>query len=86
MPALLALAFFVVQALAQTITPANWPETITDPSAPWWLTERGAQELGRRVVTNTKTNTTGYYHFAYLKPGNYSVTVIGSGFQSSQKK
>src|ERR1700728_4422880 len=87
MPALLALAFFVVQALAQTITTGELAGTITDPSGAVVANANvELRSLDEGSVTNTKTNTTGYYQFAYLKPGNYSVTVIGSGFQSSQKK
>ena len=87
MPALLVLAPLVVQALAQTITTGELAGTVTDPSGAV-VADASVElkSLDEGSVTNTKTSSTGYYQFAYLKPGNYAVTVIGPGFQSSQKK
>ena len=84
--AILALAA-TVQVWAQTITTGELAGTITDPSgavvanAPVQL-----KSLDEGSVTNAKTNGDGYYKFAYLKPGNYSVSVNASGFQATEKK
>jgi hypothetical protein len=74
------------QAFAQTVTTGELAGTITDPSgavvpnAPVEL-----KNLDEGSVANAKTSSTGYYQFAYLKPGSYAVTVNASGFQSMQK-
>jgi outer membrane receptor protein involved in Fe transport len=73
-------------ALAQTITTGELAGTVTDPSG---AVVAGASVQLKSVdegsVSNTKTSSTGYYQFAYLRPGSYSVTVIGSGFQGEQR-
>lgn len=75
-----------LQVWAQTITTGELAGTVTDPSgavvanAPVQL-----KSLDEGSVTNQKTSSNGYYNFAYLKPGNYSVTVGAPGFQAAQK-
>lgn len=76
-----------LQMWAQTITTGELAGTITDPSgavvadAPVQL-----KSLDEGSVSTQKTTSSGYYHFAYLKPGNYSVTVSAPGFQAAEKK
>src|SRR6202021_2684115 len=87
----LFLAIFALagalQVWAQTITTGELAGTITDPSgavvanAPVQL-----KSLDEGSVNTQNTTSSGYYHFAYLKPGNYSVTVSAPGFQASEKK
>jgi Carboxypeptidase regulatory-like domain len=74
-------------SVAQTITTGSLSGTITDPSgavvsnAPVQL-----KNLDDGSVTSGKTTAQGYYEFAYLKPGNYSVAVDAPGFQAAEKK
>lgn len=42
-----------------------------------------ALNLDTNVSINTVTNNTGAYTIPYLKPGNYSVTVLAKGFETS---
>ena len=76
-----------LQMWAQTITTGELAGTVTDPSgavvanAPVQL-----KNLDEGSVNNQNTTSSGYYHFSYLKPGNYSVTVSAPGFQASEKK
>ena len=76
-----------LQMWAQTITTGELAGTVTDPSgavvasAPVQL-----KSLDEGSVNNQKTSSNGYYKFAYLKPGNYSVTVTAPGFQASERK
>jgi len=76
-----------LQLWAQTITTGELAGTVTDPSgavvanAPVQL-----KSLDEGSVNNQNTSSNGYYHFSYLKPGNYSVTVNASGFQAAEKK
>ena len=76
-----------LQVWAQTITTGELAGTVTDPSgavvanAPVQL-----KSLDEGSVNNQNTSNNGYYHFAYLKPGNYSITVNAPGFQTAEKK
>ena len=76
-----------LQVWAQTITTGELAGTVTDPSgavvanAPVQL-----KSLDEGSVNTQNTTSSGYYHFSYLKPGNYSVTVNATGFQASEKK
>jgi hypothetical protein len=73
-------------AFAQTITTGELAGTVTDPSG---AVVAGAavqlKNLDEGSVSNAKTSSTGYYQFSYLRPGSYTVTITGSGFQSEQK-
>src|SRR5579864_2464260 len=75
------------QVWAQTITTGELAGTVTDPSGAV-VANASVQlkSLDEGSVVNTKTSADGYYKFAYLKPGNYSVIVNASGFQASEKK
>jgi hypothetical protein len=75
------------QVSAQTMTTGELAGTITDPSGavvPDASVE--LKSLDEGSVVAAKTNSSGYYQFAYVKPGNYKVTANASGFQASQKK
>ena len=84
--AIFALAA-TLQIWAQTITTGELAGTVTDPSGavvanvPVQL-----KSLDEGSVNNQNTSSNGYYHFAYLKPGNYSITVNAPGFQAAEKK
>jgi carboxypeptidase family protein len=75
------------QLWAQTITTGQLSGTVTDPSGAV-IANAGVQlkSLDDGSMNNGKTSDQGYYQFAYLKPGNYSVTVSASGFQATEKK
>ncbi len=82
---LAALLLILPSAFAQSATSGGVAGTITDPS--------GAAVQGATVtikndatgVTSTvMSNATGAYHFQFLNPGNYTVTVKMQGFQASQ--
>ena len=76
-----------LQMWAQTITTGELAGTVTDPSGAVVANSPvQIKSLDEGSVTNQKTSSNGYYHFAYLKPGNYSVTVSAPGFQASEKK
>jgi len=89
MGSLLALVLLVFSStlLAQTITTGQLAGTVTDPSgAVMPNVPVRLRNLDDGSVTNGKTTAQGYYEFAYLKPGNYSVGVNASGFQAMEKK
>lgn len=72
---------------AQTQTTGELAGTITDPSGAVVASASvELKNLDEGSLSSTKTNSSGYYQFAYVKPGSYSVTVAAPGFQSSQKK
>jgi Carboxypeptidase regulatory-like domain len=81
----LLLAGFLVQAAAQTIVTGDLTGTVTDPS--------NAVVAGATVTLSNsetgysetvKTNATGLYRFALLKPSNsYKLTVTQTGFRTS---
>jgi len=85
---LLSLLFTAASQLnAQTITTGDLAGTITDPSGAVVANATvQLKSLDEGSVNNTKTNSTGYYHFAYLKPGNYSVVANATGFQTTEKR
>jgi hypothetical protein len=72
---------------AQTITTGGLSGTVTDPSGA--VVANASVQLKSLLdgsVTSGKTNTQGAYNFSYLKPGDYSVTVNASGFQTEVRK
>ncbi len=82
--ALLAVALFAVGMMAQSIVTGDLAGTITDPSN---AVVSGATVTLTSVDTNaaqtTKTNSTGFYRFPLMKPGNYKVSVSQSGFRTT---
>jgi hypothetical protein len=84
---LVAIAFSgLMQMFAQTITTGDLAGTVSDPSGA--VVTNGVVELRNLEegsVNTAKTSSSGYYHFAYLKPGNYKVTAAASGFETSEK-
>ena len=87
--AALCLLFLVCHGTveAQTITTGGLSGTVTDPSGA--VVANASVQLKSLLdgsVTSGKTNTQGAYNFSYLKPGDYSVTVNASGFQTEVRK
>jgi hypothetical protein len=76
-----------LQLPAQTITTGQLSGTVTDPSGAV-VADAGVQlkSLDDGSMNSGRTSGQGYYQFAYLKPGNYSVTVNASGFQATEKR
>ena len=88
---ILFVAVFTIAAVsslqAQTSTTGELGGTVTDPSnavVPNALVT--LKNLATGAITNTRTNGAGLYKFAYLQPGNYSVSVSTAGFQAIEKK
>lgn len=84
---LLAISVLMVSgAIAQTITTGELSGTVTDPTGAV-VSDATVQlkSLDEGSVQTAKTTASGYYTFAYLKPGRYTVTVSAQGFQSAQK-
>ncbi len=82
----LLCALLTIPGWGQSLTSGDIAGTVLDPS--------GAAVPGATVtLTSTdtgakqtqKTTATGGYRFALLNPGNYSVSVAASGFQSAQQ-
>jgi hypothetical protein len=83
----LTVLAFVGTSFPQTITTGQLSGTVTDPSgAVLSSVPVQLKSLDDGSVINGKTTSQGYYEFAYLKPGNYSVSVDASGFQAMEKK
>ncbi len=81
------LTLFSGVLLAQTITTGQLSGVITDQSGavvPNVSVQLKSLDTG--AITNGKTTAQGYYEFAYLKPGSYSVSVNAPGFQGLEKQ
>src|SRR6202167_5693916 len=89
-----AMAFivlFVVTAVAslgaQTATTGDIAGVVTDPTA---AVVSGVsvtlKNLDTGSSTSTITNSQGSYNFAFLQPGNYSISASGSGFNKTIRK
>src|SRR5437879_2877707 len=79
--ALLALLFSL--AAAQNLTNGAVSGTVTDPSGA--VIANATVTLKNRATeatTASHTNSTGYYTFPFVQPGDYAVTVSAPGFQS----
>ena len=80
----LVAGLFALQVMAQTIVTGDIVGTVTDPSnavvagATVTLT---SPDTG--VSATAKTTSTGYFRFPLLKPGNYKLSVVQSGFRTS---
>ena len=87
----MALALFVSVAIsqtwAQTTTTGDISGVVSDPTG---AVVPNASVSLKNIDTGgsqtAKSNSTGSYHFSLLQPGNYSVTVSASGFQSVTRK
>jgi len=76
----------VLQMGAQTITTGELAGTITDPSGAVVANANiELRNLDEGSISNAQSSSIGYYQFAYLKPGKYSVKVNAAGFQNAQK-
>jgi carboxypeptidase family protein len=89
-----AMAFivlFVVTAVAslgaQTATTGDIAGVVTDPTA---AVLSGVSVTLRNLDTGSSTSTTtspqGSYNFAFLQPGNYSISASGPGFNKTVRK
>jgi hypothetical protein len=79
--ALLALLCSI--AAAQNLTNGAVSGTVTDPSGA--VIANATVTLKNRATEATQashTNSTGYYTFPFVQPGDYAVTVSAPGFQS----
>jgi hypothetical protein len=76
----------VTQVWSQTTTTGELGGTVTDPSG---AVVNNATVTLRNADTGSsasnKTNSTGYYKFPYLQPGNYKIEVLAPGFQQMEK-
>src|SRR5208283_4115127 len=90
------MLFFVLAALlvgslatntaAQSLVLGQVGGTVTDPAGavvPNASVNLSSSETG--FNEDTKTNADGEYHFALVKPGNYTVTVTMTGFATSKR-
>jgi hypothetical protein len=86
-----ALAWFVSsmvsQTWAQTTTTGDISGVISDPTgAVVPNASVSLKSLDTGGSQTAKSNAAGAYHFSLLRPGDYSVTVTASGFQSVTRK
>jgi Carboxypeptidase regulatory-like domain/TonB-dependent Receptor Plug Domain len=78
---LLAASLMAPAAFGQSLTSGDIAGTVADPSHA--VVPNAAVELKSLETGSTQTavtNSTGFYRFSLLKPGNYQVTVKQSGF------
>ena len=84
---LFALTLCPISSTGQSLTSGDIAGTVLDPtgaavpSATVTLTN-----LDTGAKQTAPTSSTGAYRFALLNPGNYSVAISASGFQSAQQK
>jgi hypothetical protein len=82
----LALMFLVMasQLDAQSITQGNVRGTVTDPSG---AVVPGATVILKSTTTGSTqsrtTNSSGFYEFALVTPGSYTLTITAPGYQSA---
>jgi hypothetical protein len=82
-------ATFVFQAsvTAQSLLSGDISGTVTDPSGAVVADAKvDLKSLDTGAVQSTKTESTGVYRFSLLKPGNYSISVTKTGFQTSDRR
>src|SRR6516165_6049527 len=84
---ILACLVLLAPALrAQTLTSGDITGTVTDATGaavPNAAVNATSRTTG--AVQATKTNAQGYYHFAFLPPGQYRVEVSSPGFTTAQE-
>ncbi|HEY6768394.1 MAG TPA: TonB-dependent receptor [Candidatus Sulfotelmatobacter sp.] len=72
-----------VQAFAQTVVNGDISGTVTDPSgAVVSDASVTATSLSEGTNQTTTTNSTGLFRFAFVKPGDYKLTINAKGFKS----
>ena len=84
--ALLVFALATVPLMAQSVVTGDITGTVTDSSGaivPKANVTAKAADTG--ATYSTTTNTTGWYHFSLLKPGNYTVTAEAPGMQATSR-
>ena len=80
------LALLSSMAVAQNLTNGAVSGTVTDPTGA--VIANATVTLKNRAtgaLQTTHTNTTGYYTFPFVSPGDYAVAVTSSGFQTVTK-
>ena len=76
-----------VSAVGQSLTSGDLAGTITDPSGAVVPNAQVTAKSNESGNTQTRAaNAQGYYRFALLPPGSYTVTAVSSGFQSTQQQ
>src|SRR5580704_8992171 len=83
---LMCLIFLAPMLIGQSLTSGDISGTVTDPSGAG-VPNAGVTATNKTTgaVQTTKTNTTGFYHFAFLPPGQYQVEVKATGFGTVDK-
>ena len=83
----LCLMVFIPALYSQTTTTGSIVGVVNDPSG---AVVPGAtvtaKDVGRGSSQDTTTNKDGFYRFDLLLPGNYSVTVTATGFQTQSRQ
>ncbi|MBZ5724765.1 MAG: carboxypeptidase regulatory-like domain-containing protein [Acidobacteriia bacterium] len=80
------LMLLAPELLAQSLTSGDISGNVTDPSSAG--VPNAAVTATNKVtgaVQSTTTNSTGFYHFAFLPPGPYQVEIKAKGFGVTQK-
>lgn len=76
------VAFLCAMAAAQNLTNGGVSGTVTDPTGA--VIANATVTLKNRATAatqSTHTNSTGFYTFPFVQPGDYAVTVSAPGFQ-----
>ena len=72
--------------MAQSLTSGDISGTVTDPTAAAVPSATiTATNRATGVAQTTTTDSQGYYHFAFLPPGQYQVSVSVAGFATARK-
>ncbi len=80
---LLFAVFMTLDMSAQSIVSGDVTGTVTDPSGAVVPNATVTlKNLDTGATATTRTNGTGFYRFAFQKPGRYSVSVSQEGFQT----
>lgn len=71
---------------AQSLTQGSIRGTVTDPSGAVIPNATVTlKDVDTGATQTTKTNSTGAYNFAFLPPGNYSVTISAPNYQTTSR-
>src|SRR5580698_4012961 len=83
----LSVSVMVSQTWAQTTTTGDISGVITDPTgAVVPNASVNLKSVDNGGLQSGKSNAAGAYHFSLLRPGDYTITVTASGFQSVTRK
>ena len=81
---LLVASLMAPAAFGQSLISGDIAGTVTDPSHAVVAGAAVEMKSVDGIIANRQDESTGYYRFALLKPGNYQVTVKQSGFATAQ--